>query len=96
MLTWKANFQIPNSGVQAREVFAYADAPVEGAVLVKFYAEADQSVHLFDMSFEIGATEDVEAALSALEYFSEYSRVESPVVEPAPKEALSEESVVDA
>lgn len=52
MLYWNANFQIPNSGVQAADVFAVVDdSSTANNLVVKCYAEKNQINMLFEKEY---------------------------------------------
>lgn len=72
MLYWRANFQIPNSGVQAAEV--YAVATNDDKLIVKFYGDKDQKIFLFEKEF-ISTSSDPYEYLLSLEDFSNYVRL---------------------
>lgn len=73
MLYWKADFQIPNSGTQALEVYAVATIE-DNSVMVNFYAEQQQINLLFskEYSFDRTFSEPYEF-LKSLEEFAEYT-----------------------
>lgn len=70
MLIWNANFQIPNSGVQAAWVHAIVDANT-----VKFYSDPELKWLMFEREYDIPASSDPYDYLLSLEEFSQYSRV---------------------
>lgn len=76
MLYWNANFQIPNSGVQAADVYAVATKE-DNTVLVSFYADPFLLNTLFSKEYE--APEDIEdlySYLLTLDEFANYTRAE--------------------
>lgn len=72
MLYWNANFQIPNSGVQAKDV--YAIATLEDKLIVKFYADIEQKTFLFQREYNLISGDPYQYLLS-LEEYSNYTRV---------------------
>lgn len=75
MLYWKANFQIPNSGVQAAEVFAVAEQEND-KVIVNFYSDELNSNLLFQNEFEVDEKIDnLDDYLLELKEFSNYTKV---------------------
>ena len=70
MLTWQANFQIPNSGVQAAMVYAF----VEEENIVRYYADQLKTTLLFEKQFTIPANSDPYAYLLTLEEFKLYKQ----------------------
>ena len=76
MLYWNANFQIPNSGVQAAHVYAVAEQDDKN-IVVSFYSDELTQNLLFVKEFLMTETnEDIYDFLLGLEAFSEYSKVE--------------------
>lgn len=70
MLYWQANFQIPNSGVQAFEVFAIADTNS-----VKYYADRQQTILLFEKFVDFPENQDKYEYLLTLPEFEPYVRI---------------------
>lgn len=74
MLYWKANFQIPNSGAQASEVYAIAQE--EGRVLVTFYSDRELSNMLFEQTFPYtDPSKNIYEYLLEQEYFEHYEMI---------------------
>jgi hypothetical protein len=73
MLYWNANFQIPNSGVQALDVYAVLSGDSEGKTIVDFYADQYGKNLLFTKEFYIPPNVSPYAYLLELEYFKNYS-----------------------
>lgn len=72
MIKWEANFQIPNSGVQAREVYAEVESDNS---TVNFYADKEKTLSLFVKNYTIPKSMDPYEYLLGLEEFSNYTRV---------------------
>lgn len=73
MLYWEAMFQIPNSGTQSREVYAFVDeVTIDKIAKVKFYADKNKESHLFDLDFVISDPEKAYDELLKLDYFKKY------------------------
>jgi hypothetical protein len=72
MLRWEANFQIPNSGVQAKEVYAVVD---KDRKTIKFYADRENLIHIFDKSYDIPTGVDSYGYLLSLDEFKEYEKI---------------------
>lgn len=73
MLYWKANFNIPNSHIQAAEVFTFLEKTPD-SVKVSFYADREGSLHLFDKDYT-GMDINNENDLLELEDFINYNKV---------------------
>lgn len=93
MLTWNANFQIPNSGAQALNVYAFAEYPVDGMSVVKFYADEEKEIFLFDRLFDVDSNRVYES-LAELEYFEKYSLSEG-FEDPSQPEEDAQELVLE-
>ena len=75
MLYWKANFQIPNSGTQAAEVYVTA-TQTEKTVTASFYADKLNQNLLFVKEIETEENlENIYDFLLTLNDFSEYTKV---------------------
>lgn len=72
MLYWKANFQIPNSGTQAAEVFVEAET-TDGVITAKYYAEKEKINFLFEKTYEDASDDPYQYLLSLPEY-EEYTK----------------------
>ena len=72
MLYWKANFEIPNSGVQSAWVFVSIQ---EDRKTVDFYADQEKSTQLFTKTYDIPEEVDPYDYLLTLEEFSNYTKV---------------------
>ena len=70
MLYWNANFQIPNSGVQAANVYATVKDNV-----VNFYADIDQTILLFSKEYNFTGIANPYEYLLTLDEYSNYSKV---------------------
>lgn len=78
MLYWKADFNIPNSAVQAAEVFAKAEIMEDGLVRVVFYSDQGSINMLWEKEFELVTPvtdRNVYDKLLQNEYFANYSKV---------------------
>ena len=78
MLYWKADFNIPNSAVQAAEVFAAVSSIEDVFVKVTFYSDQSSINMLWDKEFELSSpvTErNVYDKLSQHEYFANYNKI---------------------
>lgn len=75
MIKWNANFQIPNSGVQAGVVYAFAER-TDNFIHVDYYAEPNKTALLFSKDFEVsGNIDNVYDYLLTLKEFENYERV---------------------
>jgi hypothetical protein len=74
MLYWKANFQIPNSGVQSAEVYVISES-TESQVIAKFYADKDFVNFLFEKIYEEKKVDDSEKYLMSLSEYSTYEKI---------------------
>lgn len=70
MLYWNANFQIPNSGVQAADVYAV----IEGNE-VKFYGDKSLTILLFAKNYTFDGVQDPYNYLLGLEEFANYKKI---------------------
>lgn len=70
MLHWKANFQIPNSSVQAADVYAVVNDNV-----VNFYGDLDLTILLFSKEHSFDKRVDPYDYLLSLEEYSNYNKV---------------------
>lgn len=70
MITWNANFQIPNSGVQAAWVYAIVDDNT-----VKFYSDSELKWLMFEREYDISGVDDPYEYLLSLEEFAQYTRM---------------------
>lgn len=76
MLYWNANFQIPDSGVQAADVYVVATKE-DNSVLASFYADPFLLNTLFSKAYEAPeGTEDLYSYLLTLDEFANYTRAE--------------------
>lgn len=73
MLYWRANFQIPNSGAQAAEVFVKAES-ADTVLSAKFYADRELKLHLFDKEYTYEGNDPYTYLLSLPEY-SNYEKM---------------------
>lgn len=73
MLYWNANFQIPNSGNQAAEVFVQITTSTEG-ITANFFADKVLSHLLFDKTYSYNGANPEEYLLSLPE-FQNYSKI---------------------
>lgn len=73
MLYWNAQFQIPNSGVQAAEVFVLAEK-ANDVVSAKFYMDKSLNTLLFEKQYEANGLDAYEHLLS-LDDFKQFTRV---------------------
>lgn len=71
MLYWNANFQIPNSGIQAAEVYAILGEDN----YVNFYADKELMRFLFDKKYNFPTNIDPYDYLLSLEEFSNYTKM---------------------
>lgn len=75
MLKWNANFQIPNSGVQAAVVYAFPKKQ-DNDVIVDFYADINKSLPIFTKEYSIPeGIINIDDYLLTLEDFSLYEKV---------------------
>lgn len=72
MIRWEANFQIPNSGTQTKEVFVIVD---EDNRTVKFYGDREQRIHIMDKQYMIPFGMNPYQYLLSLDEFKEYEQV---------------------
>lgn len=72
MLYWKANFQIPNSGIQAADV--YVVVTNDDKLVAKFYGDETLQVFLFEKRYSVSVNDPYDYLLS-LDEFSNYVRV---------------------
>lgn len=76
MLYWNANFQIPNSGVQAAEVYVIASEE-DGKVKAVHYSDNLLSNILFINEYNsTGDEQDLYSYLLTLDEFANYTRAE--------------------
>lgn len=70
MLHWHSNFQIPNSAVQAADVYAV----VEGKT-INFYGDLDRTIFLYSKDHNFEGNSDPYDYLLSLEEYSNYIKV---------------------
>lgn len=70
MIKWDANFQIPNAATQAATVFVITEGNS-----VKFYADKENQILLFEKEYSIPAGINPDTYLLSLEEFSQYEMV---------------------
>ena len=70
MIKWDANFQIPNAATQAATVFVTAEGNI-----VKFYADKETQILLFEKEYAIPNGVDIDKYLLSLEDFQQYEMV---------------------
>lgn len=76
MLFYRANFQIPNSGIQSAEVYAVAEDLGAGSYVVKSYADRDLSTFLFEKEYALGqSVSNIYEYLLSLDEYLEYEVV---------------------
>jgi hypothetical protein len=79
MIRWFSNFQIPESGIQTRWVYAIQQHQDTDTVTVGFYADPNRVTHLYDRKFPsppLGV--NLDDYLLKLPEFSQYEKAESP------------------
>lgn len=75
MLYWKANFQIPNSGVQAGEVYAVGKQE-ENKIMVNYYSDNLLTNLIIQKEFKVTESiKNVEDYLLTLKDFSQYKKI---------------------
>lgn len=70
MLYWKANFQIPNAGVQSAEVFVITEVSEDGILTAKSYADRELKFHLFDKEYNYSGDDPYGYLLSQPEFLT--------------------------
>lgn len=70
MLYWNANFQIPNSGVQCKDVYVVVEEN-----LIKYYSEKELLNNFLTEEHNFPSNVDRYDYLLTLEKFSQYERV---------------------
>ena len=78
MLYWKANFQIPNSNIQAAEIFAVIDTDQtnDNTIYVKYFSDFASSLYIHTKEFiNLSETRDLYNYLLTLEEFINYTKV---------------------
>lgn len=72
MIRWEANFQIPNSGVQTKEVFVFVEDDLK---TVKLYGDMQKTIQISEKQYNIPYGIDPYTYLLSLEEFKNYERV---------------------
>jgi hypothetical protein len=76
MLYWQANFQIPNSGVQAAEVYVVSKQE-ENKIVSNFYSDNLETNLLFQKEYDANnLITDVEEYLLTLNDFLNYKKIQ--------------------
>lgn len=75
MLYWKANFNIPNSGTQAAEVYVKVIRE-ESGIVAEYYSDPDLSNMIMNKQYDIDPNiSDYENYLLTLEEYSLYTKI---------------------
>ena len=71
-LHWQANFQIPNSGTQARDVYVFIE---EDGKTVKLYGNLEKDIFVSEKVYEFPDNVDPYDYLLSLDEFANYEKV---------------------
>jgi hypothetical protein len=75
MLYWKANFSIPNSGVQAAEVFVKVTSE-NNQIVAESYSDVDLKHLMFTKQYAISdSVKDYEDYLLSLDEYVNYTKI---------------------
>lgn len=74
MLVWNANFQIPNSGVQAAFVYLFAEKE-EDKLKLSFYSNNENTQVMWEEKIDfIGNDENIYDYILSLEKYQQYKK----------------------
>lgn len=75
MLYWKANFNIPNSGTQAAEVYVKAHRE-DSVIVAEYYSDAELSNMIMNKQYVVDSSvSNYEDYLLSLEEYSLYKKI---------------------
>lgn len=76
MLYWKANFSIPNSGVQAAEVFLIVRDEGSSVITAEAYSDQELNNMIFNQQYHINSSiDDYEEYLLSLDEYHNYIKI---------------------
>lgn len=74
MLIWNSNFQIPNSGVQAANVYMFAELDLN-ILKLSFYSDSNRANILWTEELEVYDTiDDIYDYILSLEKYNQYKK----------------------